>query len=225
MSLIQTQNGSFISESYINNGTCNDNEFHYNRATDGCYRRHIDNDDINSENCIDSENINTDKSALIYRFKFTQEFMDTLFQFSKIHQYDDRKSFKEAWVLWKESNEEIINAETRRLVELKYSGDILDKMFKSARYYFRKKNVTKPEPKERRQYVTVQKKLLDSMDHYIKENIDTKPSDSFIEFCENHKDDLREEVSELLKQRLDRDEIINKVKKTYKNRYFILVNK
>ena len=79
----------------------------------------------------------------IYRYKFTQSFMDELYQFSKIHQYDDRKSFKEAWLLWVETNLDMINTEIARLTDLKYDGDIVDKMFKSARYYFRKKSTKK----------------------------------------------------------------------------------
>jgi hypothetical protein len=161
----------------------------------------------------------------IYRYNFAPSFITKLYEFSKIHQYDDRKSFKEAWIIWKNDNTDIVEEETDRLIDMKYDGDIPDKMFKSARYYFRKKNISKPEPKERRNYVTVQKKLLDVMDRYIREKLDTKPSDSFLEFCQTHPDDLREEVSELLKYQLGREEIINKIKKTYKNRYFILVNK
>jgi hypothetical protein len=44
----------------------------------------------------------------IYRYKFSQDFMLELYNFSKIHQYDDRESFKEAWKLWTQDNEEII---------------------------------------------------------------------------------------------------------------------
>ena len=36
----------------------------------------------------------------IYRYKFTQPFMNELHNFSKIHQYDDRTMFKEAWTNW-----------------------------------------------------------------------------------------------------------------------------
>ena len=36
----------------------------------------------------------------IFRYKFTDEFMEDLFKFSKIHQYDHRSVFKEAWIIW-----------------------------------------------------------------------------------------------------------------------------
>ena len=43
----------------------------------------------------------------------------------------------------------------------------LDKMFKSARYYFRKKGTEKKEPKRRCSYIGTAKELLDAMDTLI----------------------------------------------------------
>ena len=83
----------------------------------------------------------------IFRYKFCEDFTKPLYQFSKIHQYDHRKDFKEAWNIWIEENEDLVNKEVRRLTELDYKGDILDKMFKSARYYFRKKSTEKKNQK------------------------------------------------------------------------------
>ena len=54
---------------------------------------------------------NKHHSLLIYRYQFTDEFMEILSHFSKIHQYDDRKDFKEAWTIWSEENEEEIHKE------------------------------------------------------------------------------------------------------------------
>jgi len=163
----------------------------------------------------------------IYRYKFTQSFMDELYQFSKIHQYDDRKSFKEAWLLWVETNLDMINTEIARLTDLKYDGDIVDKMFKSARYYFRKKSTKKTEPCIRRNYVSVQKELLDEMDGHIAANIvneNYKPSEGFSEFCNNNVDALKKGIAHLMEQGMkDSHEIQDKIKKTYKNRYFIFI--
>jgi len=36
----------------------------------------------------------------IFRYKFDNEFTEHLYKFSKIHQYDHRKDFKEAWNIW-----------------------------------------------------------------------------------------------------------------------------
>jgi hypothetical protein len=124
---------------------------------------------------------------------------------------------------------ETSNEEYRRLKELGYDGDIFDKMFKSARYYFRKKSTEKKEPAKRRIYVGSQKDLLEAMDEHIKSNIssgDFKPSDGFDEFCKQNVGLLKEEIAVLCRAGLtDSNEIKAKIKKTYKNRYFLTINK
>lgn len=179
---------------------------------------------IDAEDKINSNDIN----AFIYRFKFTQNFMDDLYKFSKIHQYDDRKSFKEAWKNWAEEKEDLIEGEISRLDKLGYDGDVLDKMFKSARYYFRKKGTSKSEPKERKKYIGVHKDFLDAMDLHIfngRNAPDYKPSDGFVDFCKTNTEELKDEIARLLENKLDSSEIMSKIKKTYKNRYFISITK
>ena len=79
----------------------------------------------------------------IFRHKFSDEFTVSLSKFAKIHQYDHRSDFKEAWATWTDDNEDLVATETRRLTNNGYEGDILDKMCKSARYYYRKKSTEK----------------------------------------------------------------------------------
>jgi hypothetical protein len=187
------------------------------------------------EECIDRQYEDEDKEKdnelpiLIYRFKFTEEFMEELYNFSKIHQYDERKDFKEAWKTWTEENEPIIDEEMRRLLNLGYEGDVLDKMFKSARYYFRKKSVEKKAPKQRRQYISVNRELLDAMDKHIQEHIynaDYQPKTGFITFCKDNEKILKETISRVFEQGIKESQMIEaKIKKTYKNRYFMLTNK
>ena len=166
------------------------------------------------------------KNQNIYRYKIADEVIEKLYEFSKIHQYDDRKDFKTAWNNWIEENEELVSYEKRRLLNLGYDGDVLDKMFKSARYYFRKKSTEKKQPKERRNYIGVDKSLLNSMDEHLKKSNDMKPELSFEEFCKENMECLKKEVSRLLEFGFeDSKEIQNKIKKTYKNRYFIINKK
>ena len=40
----------------------------------------------------------------IYRYKFADDFTCELSKFSKIHQYDHRNDFKEAWDVWVKEN-------------------------------------------------------------------------------------------------------------------------
>ena len=179
--------------------------------------------DINNMNNMNEEDRKNELT--IFRYKLDEKFISELYQFSKIHQYDHRKDFKEAWKNWIEDNEEIVNKEIERLTELDYKGDILDKMFKSARYYFRNKSTEKKDPKKRKIYVGIQTSLLEEMDKYILTN-KNKPSTGFDNFCKENIELLQKEVTNLYKNVItDSEEIKNKIKKTYKNRYFMLISK
>lgn len=172
----------------------------------------------------DNKPVNT-----IYRYKFREEFVGELYKFSKIHQYDHRKDFKEAWQLWIEENDDIVSDEVRVLSNTGYDGDILDKMFKSARYYFRKKSTEKKEPVKRRKYCGLSKDVLDAMDKHIASNLtndDYKPSTGFESFCVINSELLKDEATRLITIGFkDSDETREKHKKTYKNRYFMFISK
>jgi hypothetical protein len=184
------------------------------------------NEDIDDNN---EKNNDINVPIGIYRYKFTNEFTNELYKFSKIHQYDHRKDFKEAWDIWTDENSDLIDGETTRLINLGYEGDILDKMFKSARYYFRKKSTEKKAPVKRRIYVGSQKELLETMDAHIKSNIlsgEFKPSDGFDEFCKQNVEILKDQVNLFIRAGItDANEIKSKIKKTYKNRYFLVISK
>ena len=177
----------------------------------------------------DDDNSNKKINAQIFRFKFTEEFMEELYKFSKIHQYDDRKDFKEAWTNWVDENEELIQEEMDRMHNLGYDGDILDKMFKSARYYFRKKSPVKVEPKKRRQYISVSHELLEAMDTHIRTTIglpDYQPKTGFVSFYEANNSLILQTFRSFCQQDIkDIGFIQTKLKKTYKNRYFMFISK
>ena len=170
-----------------------------------------------------------DITVQIFRFKFTEAFMIDLNKFAKIHQYDHRKDFKEAWSTWTEENDDIIQEEVDRLNNLGYDGDILDKMFKSARYYFRKKSPIKAEPQTRRQYISVNHDLLDAMDAHIRSIIRAdgfQPKSGFVSFCLNNDQVVKATITQIFNQGINDGELIQqKLKKTYKNRYFMLISK
>lgn len=173
----------------------------------------------------DISQMSNDTGKLIFRYKFNDLFAEQLYEFSKIHQYDDRVTFKEAWTEWTEVNDELIDSEVKRLTELGYEGNILEKMFKSSRYYFRKKSTEKKAPTPRRPYIGMTQDLLDSMDDHIVKTLATKPALSFIEFCRTNVEILQEEVKRLCSKGIKEPlEIKDKIKKTYKNRYFTIIN-
>ena len=167
--------------------------------------------------------------STIFRFKFTENFMEELSDFSKIHQYDHRKDFKEAWVKWTQENADLVSKEVERLLALGYPNEediVDDKMFKSARYYFRKKSTVKAEPKQRRQYIGIDHEILERMDRHITNNIhndDYKPKTAFVMFCKENEEVLKHSI---IKMSISDAKLIqDKIKKTYKNRYFMLTNK
>lgn len=176
---------------------------------------------------LSKEDIEKITDRTIYRFKFTEDFMAELYKFAKIHQYDHRKDFKEAWTKWTDENDEIITNETERLLALGYKDEanIDDKMFKSARYYFRKKSPVKPEPKQRRQYISVDPELLAAIDEHIIVNNECKPEAAFVLFCKDNEQILRQSIGQICSQGINDAQLIQqKIKKTYKNRYFLLLN-
>jgi hypothetical protein len=181
------------------------------------------------QNSETNENNDSKKYANIYRYKFTEQIMEELHTFSKIHQYDDRNDFKDAWSNWVEENNELVQSEINRLILLKYEGNILEKMYKSARYYFRKKTNEKKEPLKRRKYISVSKDLLDAMDEHIQKFMhedNYQPKKGFVDFCNQQKNILRESITKICEEgTIDPKMIENKMKKTYKNRYFMIVSK
>jgi hypothetical protein len=167
-------------------------------------------------------------SAKIYRFKFSNGFLEHLKEFTRIHKFDDAKIFKEHFDEWKEENNEIINRETNYMRNMGYEGDVINKMYKSARYYFKNKSNVKTKPKKRRQYVGIDITLKDKMDEFIQEKIDDKqkcpkPADAYTEFIENekHKIMLITERTRLMSFGMEEEDVNKKFKKTFKNRYFL----
>jgi len=160
----------------------------------------------------------------VYRFKFTPEIVTMLYDFGKLHQHVERKTYKEKWEDWLKANNEILEREERRLSDMGYTGDVAEKMYKSARYYFRTKSIVKTEPKDRRKYVAANMDIIVLMDEHIKDNINSsnyRPATGYDDFCKTSTNAIAEAINEFLQEGLtDVNEIQNKIKKTYKNRYF-----
>ena len=200
------------------------------------------------------------------RFEFSGAIIEQVTAFANVHRYDDRKTYKEAWIAWLAHDEiaALLTAEITRLTDLGYKGDVADKLFKSGRYYFRGKQTqtqtqtqTPARAKARARYVTVNRSLLDVMDEHIERGVRSNdaytPASGFSDFCNAHADDttLKTEVaslferytttintstseaseaseatkaSEASKATKATKTIREKLKKTYKNRYFMMMH-
>jgi len=161
-------------------------------------------------------------STNIYRYKFSSEFTNGLLQFIDIHRFDSVPIFKDEWNKWRVENDELIQRENMRLVELGYTGDIADKMYKSARYYYKNKSTVPKSPKKRRKYIRLDSTILSLMDDHIGESRG-KPSSLFQMFIEKNKDKLASLKVNLREKGVKNEDIDAKIKKTFKNRHFRLM--
>ena len=183
-----------------------------------------------------------------YRFNFSNTFIKELEYFSKIHKYDDRKTFKTEWDKWikEEPMKELIENEIEKNKKEGYEGDIMDKMFKSARYYYRKKKDNEPftneetnneetkEIKKEKNFTGLSKQIIQCMENHIhliiREKVDENtniskidPSSAFKDFCNTHIHEITDEIfilKDKIKLNEKEKEIQIKFKKSYKNKFY-----
>lgn len=198
-------------------------------------------DTINSSNKpIDEKTSNIVIPVL--RFNFTSSIMNELSSFAKIHKHDTRADFKNAWNLWIQNNQQIIHTETLRLQQLGFTGIVIDKMFKSVRYYFRQKTDAHTPQPTRKKYECIHKPVLSAIDKQIITIIQNNatnsndekttcvssisPAYAFDMFCTDHFNLIHDAIriyysTDIIS--ISKDMIItyvNKLKKTYKNRFY-----
>ena len=164
-------------------------------------------------------------SRKVYRFNFSNEIVELITDFSKLHKYAAQNDYKEAWDKWYREHDEAITVEDARLKKLGYDGMINNKMYKASRYYFRKKSEEKKEPAKRRQYMANDRQLMDAMDLHIQRNTmneDFTPANGFDDFCKLNAELISIECRKFKSEETEFtvEDINLKIKKTYKNRYF-----
>lgn len=178
--------------------------------------------------------------SIQFRYIYTDEVADLLNEFAEIHRYDERKTFKSEWENWI-ANDDIkkqLHQEIKRLESMGMDDDIMDRMFKSARYYYRKKPLIEKrkaetkQPKQKTPYIGFTSATLQHMDEYIqkKEKLQISPANLYELYCNENKEIIGAEIKEYKKkwedkspnQLLPAEEFIHKFKKTFKNRYYLL---
>ena len=147
-------------------------------------------------------------------------------RFTKLHAHVSRQDYNEAWEKW--YSEQDFESEKERLKKTNYKGDFENKLYTAGRYYFRKKNFDEPKKKtKRRQYIGIDKDIIDLVDIHIKTNInndDYTPATGYFKFCNEYTDNIRKELHRLLELKVDKKLIPEKIKKLYKNRFNIINN-
>lgn len=178
------------------------------------------------------------RATRVLRFEFSDALTEHLTAFAKLHQYDDRKTYKEAWAEWMANAEiaRLFNADAARLKCLGYDGNVADKLYKSGRYYFRGKNTNESNGHghddghhgandRSRKYVMIGRELLIAMDEHIERGLrqnDYTPAKGFAEFCQLGIASYHSEIARLSEVMPTGEAVSDKLKKTYKNRYFML---
>ena len=160
-----------------------------------------------------------------HHFNYSDDFADQLSKFATDHIEYKNKDFKLAWNNWTEKHATTIQQEIERMKSQGYEGSVEEKMYFSARYYYRKKairekNESKDQdenPQKRKKYESSEKQVLLQMSEHIilqisRGNSDINecrvsnmtPSNAFANYCIKY--DVMEDNAQ--------------IKKIYKNLYW-----
>jgi len=165
---------------------------------------------------LDNTSIQTEVPT--FHYNPSDECMCRIAEFSSIHREAKNKEFKNAWNLWTQQPEiaALLNAESARLAESGYQGEIQEKLYFSARYYYRKKSLSTKTPltqkKERKPHEATDANILEQMNLYILDQIQINNVIRPAEAYENYKQVYTVENEE-------------KTKKIFKNRVFMIRKK
>ena len=186
----------------------------------------------------------------IQRFKYSDTMSTLLDNFAEIHRHDSRKDFRSFWDEFIKSNLNAFEQEASLLEARGFKSDPYNAMYKSARFYYRKfydgsgkkKNCKKIKNNPYSKFPTELIKLIDTaIEKYISMNLkqvstrdymcDITPASCYAEFCGDYEDDLHIHIYEYVRQRQSLGDhisscvISNKLKKTFKNRFYKIKNK
>ena len=202
-----------------------------------------ENNNIDTIDAIDA--IDTQPNKKVFRFKYEKNIQDLVNEFSKLNTNKNREDFNKNWEIFIRTNSEVLDRERERVTRIGYSGNFDEKLYKSARYYYSKKNSLNSnslnsnslnsnslciltdkieKPKLCNNYIFVSDNLLSAIDKHIKDNYlneKYKPSTGYEEFSNKNKLLISSEVVILINDYgLEKSYIFFKLKKTYKNRYY-----
>lgn len=196
----------------------------------------------------DLTNINI-KLCMI-KYIFSEEFSSVLHEFSKEHHREQIKIFRESWKTWI-SNDDIQIKIKEEMEKMRKSnvmwtdGEIMQKIYTSARFYYRKKekqtnktNEIKQTETKTKPYIGFTKDFIKLIDNNIKEHVLQKTETEttvilhqkqiFHKFTLEHTEEINEELGKL-KQKYDEMNVIFKphdiaikCKKVFTNRFYLI---
>ena len=161
-------------------------------------------------------------SIKTYHFTPSDSCIHAIAKFANEHREEKSKHFKASWELWTKTPaiHKLFVEESERLLKSGYDGDLLDKLYFSARYYYRKKSATPVEKKPRKTYEATDSDILERMNRHILEQMKSdqhiRPSAAYEKYKRAYSPPLDNDNDN------DNDK---KTKKIYKNRFFSIRKK
>jgi hypothetical protein len=166
----------------------------------------------------------------IHHFNYSDDFANQLATFATAHLEDNSKLFKKEWQTWKDANSALIQQEITKMQSDGFQGSVEDKMYFSARYYYRKKAIRdneyadsqKQEPESnhpRKKYEMFDKTELGRMNTHILSQIYNAMNEGVIDQLSPSKS-----FAHYLEQYAISNEC-ERTKKTYKNLYWRISKK
>lgn len=113
-----------------------------------------------------------------HHFNYSDEFAEKLAKFATAHLDDKNKEFKKSWKEWNDTNSLMVENEIAIMKEAGYQGSVEEKMYFSARYYYRKKAIREQteipnDVLQRKKYECIDKTVLIQMNAHILSQIES----------------------------------------------------
>jgi len=157
----------------------------------------------------------------LYRYNLSDDLLSYIKQ-NFIERYDGH-DFDDYWEEWTSTEriQVMFKMEEEILKTLGWKGNINVKIKTSIKYYYLNKDKTKKSTKKkRRNYVHVDENISILMNEFIKNTGIKKPAKAYDDFVKKNKDSYNNECIRL-KDYLIKDEISLKIKKTFKNKFYL----
>ena len=156
-----------------------------------------------------------------YRYNLS----DDLLSYIKLNLIDryDGYDFDDYWEEWTSTEriQVMFKIEEERLQTLGWKGNILVKIKTSIKYYYLNQDKTKKSTKKkRRNYVNMDENISILMNEFIKNTEIKKPAKAYDDFVKKNKNSYNNECKRL-KDYMIKDEIPLKIKKTFKNKFYL----